>query len=49
MHPFYRQLGINPNNYPNSLSYYERALSLPLYFDLTNIEQAYVLEALNLK
>ena len=49
MHPYYRQLGIDPNNYPNSLSYYHRALSLPLYFDLTNIEQAYVLEALNLK
>jgi len=49
MHPYYRRLGVTPNNYPNSLSYYQEALSLPLYFELDNNQQAYVIEMLNLK
>lgn len=49
MHPYYRRLGFEPRNYANSLKYYEEALSIPIYYSLTDNEQAYVLDGLNLK
>jgi len=41
-HPHYRSLGFNPDDYPNSMHYYQRALSIPLFYDLTDEQQAYV-------
>jgi dTDP-4-amino-4,6-dideoxygalactose transaminase len=43
-HPYYRSLGLNPKNYPNSYNYYEKALSIPLFFDLKDEEQKLVIE-----
>jgi perosamine synthetase len=37
--PFYQRLGCISKNYPKSNKYYEEALSLPLYVDLTNKQQ----------
>jgi UDP-4-amino-4,6-dideoxy-N-acetyl-beta-L-altrosamine transaminase len=37
--PYYRELGFEPNDFPNCERYYERAMSLPLFFDLTDVEQ----------
>jgi dTDP-4-amino-4,6-dideoxygalactose transaminase len=39
MQPFYQRLGFNNADYPQANAYYEQALSLPLYVDLTNIQQ----------
>ena len=33
--PYYRKLGFNPEDYPNAYCYYQEALSIPLYYDLT--------------
>jgi UDP-4-amino-4,6-dideoxy-N-acetyl-beta-L-altrosamine transaminase len=48
MHPYYRKLGLRPEDYPNSLKYYEEALSIPLYFELGYDEQIFVINSLNL-
>lgn len=38
-HPYYRTLGFQPHNYPNAESYYKEALTIPLFYDLTNEQQ----------
>lgn len=38
-HPFYRKLGFNPLDYPNSLEYYNKSLSIPLFPDLKKTQQ----------
>lgn len=43
--PAYRSLGCCPENYPASIAYYQRALSVPLFYDLTNEQQEYVVRA----
>jgi len=45
--PYYRELGFRPEDYPNALSYYERALSIPLYYDLSDHEQDRVIRAIS--
>ena len=44
-HPYYRKLGCRPERYQNAQRYYEEALSIPLFFDLTDEQQQYVLGA----
>ena len=44
-HPYYRRLGFDPAEYPHALSFYEEALSIPLYYDLTDAEQNLVIES----
>ena len=34
IHPFYKKIGFKKNDFPNSVDYYERCLSLPIFFDL---------------
>jgi len=43
MHPYYQKLGHNMNNYPNAQDYYNQALSIPLFYDLTSDEQKKVI------
>jgi len=38
-HPFYRQLGYDLEDYPNSLKYYLECLSIPLFYDLKDDQQ----------
>lgn len=45
-HPYYRGLGFKPENYPNALKYYQSALSIPLFYDLTDEQQSHVIGAL---
>jgi perosamine synthetase len=44
-HPFYRRLGFRPEDYPNALKFYQGALSIPLFYGLTDEEQDYVISA----
>jgi dTDP-4-amino-4,6-dideoxygalactose transaminase len=46
LQPYYRALGFKRGDFPASERFYERALSLPLYFDLTDAEQDRVCAAL---
>ena len=45
-HPYYRQLGFKPEDYSNSQFFYEQALSIPLFFDLTDDQQNQVIQAI---
>lgn len=44
--PYYRQLGFKPGDYPQAEQYYQRALSLPLYADLSESDQGVVVAQL---
>jgi len=44
--PYYRKLGSRPENYPNAQAYYREALSIPLFFDLTDEQQQYVISTI---
>jgi len=44
-HPHYRSLGHSPDAFPDSKEYYEQALTLPLFYDLTDNQQAQVISA----
>ncbi len=44
--PFYRRLGHNPDMYPNSQDYYRQALSIPLFYELTDSQQDQVIAAI---
>lgn len=39
LQPYYRALGFKPGDFPASERYYERAISLPLYYGLTQADQ----------
>jgi dTDP-4-amino-4,6-dideoxygalactose transaminase len=45
-HPYYRRLGFDPADYPESQRYYDEALSIPLFVGLTDAQQAQIVEAL---
>ncbi len=45
-HPYYRQLGFRPEDYPDTLKYYQEALSIPLFFDLTEEQQRKVISTI---
>ncbi len=44
-HPVYRSLGWRPEGTPDAQHYYREALSIPLFFDLSDDEQAQVIAA----
>ena len=45
-HPHFRRLGFKPEDYPHAASYYEEALTIPLFFDLTDAEQQFVIASI---
>lgn len=45
-HPYYRSLGYKPDHFPVTQKYYKQALSIPLYYALTDSEQAQVIGAI---
>lgn len=46
MHPYYRQLGNVPEDYPQAMQYYSETLSIPLFYSLKSEELAYVADQL---
>jgi UDP-4-amino-4,6-dideoxy-N-acetyl-beta-L-altrosamine transaminase len=44
--PYYQTMGFNPKDFPESEKYYSEAISLPMYPNLTNDQQAYVVSAI---
>lgn len=44
-HPYYRVLGFLPENYPNAESYFREALTIPLFYDLTDEQQHKIFNA----
>lgn len=43
-HPFYQSKGFSPDGYPAAKAYYEQALTIPLFYDLTDVQQDYIVE-----
>lgn len=46
IHPYYRKLGLNLKDLTNAFNYYEEALSIPLFYDLTDTQQEYIVNIL---
>jgi len=46
LHPYFRGLGFGSGDFPASERYYEHAITLPLYYDLSGRDQQRVVEAL---
>jgi UDP-4-amino-4,6-dideoxy-N-acetyl-beta-L-altrosamine transaminase len=44
--PLYRRLGLRPEDYTEASAYYQEALSIPLYYDLTDEQQQQVIAAI---
>lgn len=44
--PFYRGLGHDPANFPHAERYYREALSIPLYYELTDTQQDRVIQSI---
>ena len=45
-HPYFRRLGFNWGDFPNSENYYSRAISLPMYPTLNSEQQYYTIDQL---
>ena len=45
--PYYEKLGHRPEECPNSLEYYRDAMTLPLYYDLTESQQDFIVKSLS--
>jgi UDP-4-amino-4,6-dideoxy-N-acetyl-beta-L-altrosamine transaminase len=46
LQPYYRKLGFNPGDFPEAERYYEEAISLPMFYGLSDADQRYVVEQL---
>jgi dTDP-4-amino-4,6-dideoxygalactose transaminase len=46
LHPYYRNLGFRPGDFPACERYYARALTLPMFYDLSDADQDRVCLAL---
>lgn len=46
LQPYYRDLGFKPGDFPQAEAYYAEALSLPMYPDLTDAQQDFVIDTL---
>ena len=39
-----KKIGYNEKNFPNSFKYYHNALTIPLFYDLSDEQQAYIIK-----
>jgi len=46
LQPYYKKFNFKPNEFLNSMNYYNTCLSLPLYYGLSKNQQDYILEKL---
>lgn len=45
-HPYYNELGFKANDYPNAEKYYSEALTIPVYYELSNSQVCEVIDGL---
>lgn len=45
-HPFYRSMGFDPEDFPNAQTYYREALSIPLFYSLTDSQQQGIIKVI---
>ena len=46
LHPYYRKLGFSDNQYPVSENYADNALSIPIFYSLTDDQQSKVIDSI---
>ena len=46
LQPYYKSLGFIEGDFPNSEKYYDEAISLPIYYQLTKEDQNFVIESI---
>ena len=46
MHPYYQKLGYRTKSTPEAIKYYEQTLSIPIFYDLTEYQQNYVISSI---
>jgi UDP-4-amino-4,6-dideoxy-N-acetyl-beta-L-altrosamine transaminase len=46
LHPYYKSLGFQKGDFPRSERYYQHAISLPIYYGMTDNDQDYVVDML---
>lgn len=46
LQPYYQKLGFSPGDFPAAEAYYQRAITLPLYPDLTEQQQDFVIDCI---
>jgi len=46
MHPYYQKLGYSIKSTPKAMKYYEQALSIPIYYGLTEHQQNHVISSI---
>ena len=46
-HPYYQDLGYKPEDYPETENYYNEALTIPIYYGLTQDQINGVVSSLN--
>ena len=44
LHPHFKKIGYNEKNFPNSFKYYQNALTIPLFYDLSDEQQTYIIK-----
>ena len=44
LHPYFQKKNYKNKNFPNSYNYYNSALSIPLFYALTDKQQSYVID-----
>lgn len=45
-HPFYSNMGFNPESFPEAEKYYQRAISIPIYPNLNEEQQNFVIDVI---
>jgi len=46
LQPYYKDLGFKVGDFPNAEEYYDNCLTIPLYYDLKQSEQDYIIQSL---
>ena len=44
--PYYQEMGFTIDDFPNSESYYKQAISIPIFPDMTETQQAYIIDVI---
>ena len=46
LHPYFKRLGFTLGQFPAAEDYYREGLSIPLYYDLSDDEQTFVIDSM---
>ena len=47
LHPYYKKKGYNMKNLKNTKKFYDEIISIPIFYNLKNIEQQYIIKQIS--